>query len=53
MTVDEMLEKMDLHAVLMMQGMLVNRGLKLLHEQKVADVDKSQLLLPDSSIVKP
>lgn len=50
MTVDDMIDKLDIHGVLMLQGMLVNRGLKLLHEQKEEKAQESKLWTPDTPL---
>jgi hypothetical protein len=44
---DDSLNQLDLLGVLMLQGVLVNRALKLVYEQKEAEEkSKSPLLLP-------
>jgi hypothetical protein len=43
---DEALNNLDLHGVMMVQGVLVNRALKLIYEQQQAEKPKSKLLVP-------
>lgn len=48
---DESLEQLDLHGVMMLQGLLVNRALKLIYEQKAKDDERAKLLVPDSKLI--
>lgn len=51
-SLDEALNNLDLHGVIMIQGLLVNRALKLLHEQsKEAETAKSNLLVPTKGLI--
>jgi len=46
---DESLKALDLHGIMMVQGLLVNRALQILHEQKEAEskiVKPNGLLIP-------
>lgn len=43
---DESLDQLDLKGVMLLQGLLVNRALKLIYEQKEAEKPTSTLLLP-------
>lgn len=48
---DEALNNLDLLGVMMVQGVLVNRALKLIYEQKETEAAKSKILTPDKRII--
>lgn len=53
---DASLKALDLHGIMMVQGLLVNRALQILHEQKEAELAKngnSKLLIPDPKLLLP
>lgn len=48
---DEALNNLDLLGVMMVQGVLVNRALKLIYEQKEAETTKSKVLTPNKGLI--
>lgn len=47
---DDALNNLDLHGIMMVQGVLVNRALKLIYEQQ-AEAAKSAILVPDKKLI--